>query len=281
MKVYLCGITQNQLKNIDDLTKNCYQAFDGLIYVDGGSTDGTKELLEERKGCGQVIYRKWTNDHDFQMNEFLRQGPMKIGDWFVLRDSRERFNTEWIADIKKLIYKAKHSGIKSIYNYGKGFAFEYYDDMFFHGSPHWGLVGARNQAVDLSQFFDENKKEHTWRLRDGEDDPERDESYYIDHFFKYYYVYGRSNHLLLGRENDREGFQKAEARRVEFRMYCNSIGLQFTPESFLSYAKNTGINDLKFKNFINSEDILKDFYRKKVLNEPSKSIQNNRYFIVP
>jgi glycosyltransferase involved in cell wall biosynthesis len=273
MKVYLCGITQNQLKNIDDLTKNCYQAFDGLIYVDGGSTDGTKELLEERKGCGQVIYRKWTNDHDFQMNEFLRQGPMKIGDWFVLRDSRERFNTEWIADIKNLISKAKNSGIRSIYNYGKGFAFEYYDDMFFHGSPHWGLVGARNQAVDLSQFFDENKKEHTWRLRDGEDDPERDESYYIDHFFKYYYVYGRSNHLLLGRENDREGFQKAEARRVEFRMYCHSIGLEFTADSFLNYARNSGIGDAKFKNFINSEDILKDFYRKKILNESLKSIK--------
>jgi hypothetical protein len=280
MKVYLCGITQNQLKNINDLTKNCYQIFDGLIYVDGGSTDGTKELLEERKGCGQVIYRKWTNDHDFQMNEFLRQGPMKIGDWFVLRDSRERFNTEWVANIKNLISKAKNSGIRSIYNYGKGFAFEYYDDMFFHGSPHWGLVGARNQAIDLSQFFDEKKKEHTWRLKDGEDDPERDESYYIDHFFKYYYVYGRSNHLLLGRENDREGFQKAEAKRVEFRMYCHSIGLEFTTDSFLNYARNSGIGDAKFKNFINAEDILKDFYRKKILNESLESIQTNKFFIV-
>jgi hypothetical protein len=152
--------------------------------------------------------------------------------------------------------------------------------MFFHGSPHWGLVGARNQAVDLSQFFDENKKEHTWRLRDGEDDPERDESYYIDHFFKYYYIYGRSNHLLLGRENDREGFQKAEARRVEFRMYCHSIGLEFTADSFLNYARNSGIGDAKFKNFINSEDILKDFYRKKILNESLKSIKENRLVFV-
>ena len=129
MKVYLCGITQNQLKNIDELTKNCYQIFDGLIFVDAGSTDGTKELLEERKGCGQIIYRKWTNDHDLQMNEFLRQGPMKIGDWFVIRDSRERFNTEWVANIKVLINKAKLAGVRSMYNYNKGFAFEYYDDM--------------------------------------------------------------------------------------------------------------------------------------------------------
>ena len=249
-----------------------------MIYVDGGSTDGTKELLEERKGCGQVIYRRWTNDHDFQMNEFLRQGPLEIGDWFVLRDSRERFNAEWVAGIKDLIRKAKQSNIKSIYNYGKGFAFEYYDDMFFHGSPHWGLVGARSQAVDLSQFFDENKKEHTWRLRDGEDDPERDNSYYIDHFFKYYYVYGRSNHLLLGRENDQQGFQRAEDNRKQFRMYCHSIGLEFTTEAFIKYATSTGKYDSKFTEFINSEDILKDFYRKKILNEPINSIQSNRYF---
>lgn len=278
MKVYLCGITQNQKKNIDDLTRDCYKAFDGLIYVDGGSTDGTKELLEERKGCGQVIYRKWTNDHDFQMNEFLRQGPLKIGDWLVLRDSRERFNPEWVTGIKELIQKAKQSNIKSIYNYGKGFAFEYYDDMYFHGSPHWGLIGARSQAVDLSQFFDENKKEHTWRLRDGEDDSERDESYYIDHFFKYYYVYGRSNHLLLGRENDQQGFQRAEDNRKQFRMYCHYIGLEFTADSFINYAKQSASADQKFKEFINSEGILKDFYRKRILNEDLKSIKANKGF---
>ena len=126
--------------------------------------------------------------------------------------------------------------------------------------------------------FDENTKEHTWRLRDGEDDPERDESYYIDHFFKYYYVYGRSNHLLLGRENDQQGFQRAEDNRKQFRMYCHSIGLEFTTEAFIKYATSTGKYDSKFTEFINSEDILKDFYRKKILNESINSIQSNRYF---
>ena len=279
MKVYLCGITQNQLKNIDELTKNCYQIFDGLIFVDAGSTDGTKELLEERKGCGQIIYRKWTNDHDLQMNEFLRQGPMKIGDWFVIRDSRERFNTEWVSNIKDLISRAKLSGIRSMYNYNKGFAFEYYDDMHFNSSPHWGLIGARSKAIDLSHYFDENKKEHTWRQKEEKGDPERDDSYYIDHHFKYYYIYGRSNHLLLGRENDQEGFWKAETSRVNFRLYCNSIGLDFTPESFLNYAKNEGMKDIKFKEYINAEDILKKFYRKHILKESLESIKQNNFIL--
>jgi glycosyltransferase involved in cell wall biosynthesis len=79
MKVYLCGITQDKKEKIDELTKDVFNHFDGLIFVDGGSKDGTRELLEERKGQGTIIYRKWTNDFDFQNNEILRQGGMKNG----------------------------------------------------------------------------------------------------------------------------------------------------------------------------------------------------------
>ena len=61
-------------------------------------------------------------------------------------------------------------------------------------------------------------------------------------------------------------------------MYCYSIGLEFNTESFIKYATSGGKYDSRFIEFINSEDILKDFYRKKILNEPIKSIQSNRYF---
>ena len=44
MRVFLCGITHNQVDNIDKLTANIWEHVDGLIFVDGGSTDGTKEL---------------------------------------------------------------------------------------------------------------------------------------------------------------------------------------------------------------------------------------------
>ena len=55
-KIYLCGITQNKKDKIDELTKYIWDDFDGLIFVDGGSTDGTKELLESRKKEGKIIY---------------------------------------------------------------------------------------------------------------------------------------------------------------------------------------------------------------------------------
>jgi ferritin len=61
-------------------------------------------------------------------------------------------------------------------------------------------------------------------------------------------------------------------------MYCHSIGLDFTADSFIDYAKKSGTTNQKFKEFINSEDILKDFYRKKILKEDLKSIKANKGF---
>lgn len=275
MKIYLCGITQNDYQNIEELT-SIYNYFDGLIFVDGGSTDGTKELLESRKKDGSIIYRKWTNDHDYQMNEFLRQGSMQIGDWFFIRDSRERFNENWIKNIKNLINELEINNIQSVYNYGKGFGFKYYDDMFFFGTPHWGLNGARQNTIDLSNYFSEEKKEHTWRLKDGEGN--RSESNFIDHFAKYYYVYGRSNHMILGRENNIEEYQKAENNRQKFRLYCNKLGLDFNLNSLKTFLSDDKWKEDKiFVSMFNSEEILKTFYRWHVLKHPLEEILKDRF----
>ena len=39
-RLWLCGITQNRKDNIDEMTKDVAQYFDGLIFVDGSSDDG-------------------------------------------------------------------------------------------------------------------------------------------------------------------------------------------------------------------------------------------------
>ena len=87
MKVFVCGITQNQLDNITDLVKSSQDYVDGFIFVDGLSTDGTFEFLEANKKEGKIIQREWSNDHDLQMNLFLRSNVMKNGDWFFVRAS--------------------------------------------------------------------------------------------------------------------------------------------------------------------------------------------------
>ena len=273
MRIFLCGVTENQVDNIDKLTSNIWEHVDGLIFVDGGSTDGTRELLEDRVGEGAVLYRKWTNDHDLQMSEILRQGPMQIGDWFILRDSMERFNDDFAKSIVSFLVNARNQNIKSIYSHGKGFAFEYYDDMFFLGSPHWGLQNARHEAIDLKDYF-KDEKEYSYRLKDGEEGG-RPIHNFVDHFVKYYYVYGRSNHTLLGREHDRKAYQEAELNRQQFRVYCNkNIGLDFTVESLLDYLKkDQWKNDKEFVAMFNKEKILKDFYRWHVLKHPLEELE--------
>lgn len=257
IKIWLTGITQNKVEDIDALTKNIHQHFDGLVFVDAGSTDGTKEILEERKGSGKIIYRKWTNDHDFQMNEFLRQGPIKNGDWFVIKDSQERLNENFCKNLRPLISQLESNQIQSCYWYSKGLMFKFYDDMYFQGSPHWGLQGARQKAAQLNTLLntDEDSKTVTWGERN------RSEKQWAAHNLKYYWCYGRSNHQLLGRENDLDGFMKAENDRVLFRLLCEEkFGVEFTIESIHEILKNkTYKQDRDLDRIVNEEPILQKY----------------------
>jgi hypothetical protein len=272
MKIYLCGITQNQKEGIDGLTKDVYKHFDGLIFVDGGSTDGTKELLEERKGDGAILHRDWTNDHDFQMTEFLRQGPLEIGDWFITLDSMERLNPDFTLKLREFTGQLLFNKVRSVYNYGKGFMWEYFDDMYFLGSPHWGLQGARDKMIDISSIEGyEDPKTYSYNVRNESRQPE----HFVDHFLKYYYVYPRSNHLLLGREQNRKEFEELEGNRQQFRFYCRKkLGLDFTVDSLKEYLSGESWHhDKKFIEMFNKETILKDFYRWHVLKHKLEDLE--------
>jgi glycosyltransferase involved in cell wall biosynthesis len=275
MKIYLGLTTQNQAHNIDELTKGCFEYFDGIISVDGGSNDGTIEILESRKKEGCVIHRKWTNDHDFQNNEILRQGPARIGDWIFLRDSMERFNLDFVKNIRQFVGFCKVNDVRYTHCHGKGFGFEYYDDLFFLGSPHWGLKGVRPKFLNMFDLYP-IEKDFAYRIHDGEPGG-RPKHNFIDHFLKYYYVYGRTNHLLLGREGKQEEFNKHEMNRQKFRIHCMNLGLDFTIDSLKNYlAKDDWKKDKEFVEMFNMEEILKTFYRWHILKHDLETIQKDR-----
>ena len=281
--IYLCGVTsKNEYNNIKELTDPIWEHVDGLIFGydsrDFNENDPCYKLLQERKGAGSIVLRPWTNDHDLQMNTFLRQGPMKNGDWFILRDSMERFNEDWAKNIKEWIYAHDFQGIKSIFNYGKGFAFKWNDSMIFNGSPHWGLVGAQQHAIDIKNIHEESKKEITWRIKDGEEGG-RPLHNKIDHEAKYAWIYGRSNHLLLGLEQDFEQFQRAEMIRQFIRSEASLNGFDTSEldslKKFMSFLKEMDLD--KFKNFINSHRVWKNFYRWHFLKEEFNKIESNEF----
>lgn len=271
MKIYLCGITHNQKQNISGTTEYS-DYFDGLIWVDHYSTDGTYKLLQSRKKAGQIIQVPFTKNHDLSMNFFLHAGPMRNGDWFFLRDSMERFNKEWVTNIKNFVATLRNQGIKSVFSHNKGFGFEFNDSMFFQGSPHWGLQGWQNKAIDLKNYYKE-EKEYAYRIKDGEEGG-RPLWNWIDHFARYYWVYGRSNHLLLGNENNLDKYKELEENRLTFRMYCQiAYKADFTIESLKILLKSDNWKqDKEFLRMFNKEKILKSFYRFHILEHDWQDI---------
>ena len=276
-RLFLCLITHNQYENVKALTDPIWEHIDGIISVDAGSTDGTRELLEERKGQGEVLYRKWTNDHDLQQNVWLRESVLKEGDIVLIRDSCERFNPEWAKKIRNFLDTLVFGGVRSIFNYGKLFAFVWSDSIVCQSSPHWGMVGLQHKMIDLKEYHDELKKEWTWRIFDGEEGG-RPIDNKIDHEAKYYWIYGLSNHLLLGREDNIEEYQRLEIIRLHLRDQARILGFELTLDGlkqFMKWITSEEVEDStrnNGKNWVNSCSITKNFYRKHLLNHSWEDI---------
>ena len=272
--IYLCGMTSSEYQNIKELTEPVWKVFDGLIFTvdDKASTDGTLELLEERKGKGEILHRKFTNDHDLSMNVWLREGPLKRSDWFVFRDSMERFSPEFAAKLPDMLLNWELQGVRTIYNYGKIFAAKWNDSMVFQSSPHFGLIGAQGKSIDLKEMHDESKHEWTWRIRDGEEGG-RPIDNKINHEARYYWVYGRSNHLLLGNEANYDAFLRLEAIRLYTRDQAVAGGYELNMDGLEAFMRTQEDNA---KNWINGTYVLRNFYRYHILGDKFEDIEREQ-----
>ncbi len=179
----------------------------------------------------------------------------------------ERFNEDWVKGLRAFFDASQLSGINTFFNYGKLFAARFNDSMVFSQSPHWALVGWRHNAIDLKTMFDENKKEHTWRIKDGEPGG-RPFDNKINHEAKYVWTYGRSNHLLLGMEDEIEMYQRAEMIRQQIREFARLNEFSFDMDGlkrFMVWFQE--VDSGNFKVWINSHRVWKNFYRYRILGE--------------
>ena len=277
--LWLCGITQNQRDNIDELTKDVWDLVDGLVWVDHGSDDGTLELLEDRKKDGEIIPKKWINAHDISMNGFLLEGPIQHGDWVFIIDSQERINPQFVLRLTSgMLKNFEDQQINTVYQRSKPLLFKFHDDQMFAGSPHWGISGMRNYMVDISKFDGfADDKDYVWSKRD-------DINKWITNGIKYYYIYGRSNHLwLVYGKQPQDVIARQEGLRHDFRHYCRhelNLPLVGSNNDILKALETFMLeNDPlppKFIDFMKKEKVIANFYRYVVRKEDQKYIYDTQ-----
>ena len=271
-KLWLCGITQDREKDIEEMTQpEVMEHFDGLVFTDGYSKDETYSILNERKKEGKIARRKWTNDHDYQMNEFMRCGAMSNGDWFVLLDSPDRVNLEWASGLRQQVENLENEGVGAVNMDSKIHLAKYFDHMYYAPNPHWGLQGVVNKV----SFCDKEEKEKCIESKRF-DDPAKSG---LVHPVKYYYVYGRSNQcqLLYGKFGQ-EVVNYHETSRLRFRLHCEKmLGLDISTLDSLEEFYRKGNFSAEFIDAVELEVNLKDYFRYKILEQDFvEEIDKNR-----
>ena len=273
-KLWLCGITNlGNEQNLRELIEPILEYFDGLVWTfhdptfndDGNMDQGFKILLHNKKE-GKIITAEWCQRHFNSMNQYLWQGPMKDGDYFVQIDTQERMSPEFCAKLRDICISMDEQNIGMISNFGKGLIYRYNEQLEFRGSPHWyaiNLSGDKNAQAEL-------EKDEFWNVRDNQREPMS----FVDHYLKYYLYPAGSNSVLLGLDkngNPAELFPPREERRLKFKKYLEDQNIiNPTVDTVISFFATQNSNetvDDQLKDFINNEKILNDVWRYHILGD--------------
>lgn len=258
-KIYLCGITSNEIEKITDLINQCSHFFDGLVWcVDSAANDGTYEFLEQNKKSGQIIQHKWGNHHGHQMNEFLLANVMRPNDWYFICDSSEIPTETFLSTIRDNLENWEQNNVGAIYASGRPYFIKYHDHQNISGTPHWWLEGIVGNVISIK---DEDKDKFILNKRNL--NPGK---HYQEHDTKYWFVYGISNQVqaMYGKFG-RQTVEYHEFLRLEFRnWFRQNVNSELSLKNLENFLEAGVFNDY-VKGLIEIEFCLSEFYQNKIL----------------
>lgn len=275
-KIFLVGMTQNRIGDFREIVQYSDKYFDGLIFVDHFSTDGTYELLEKHKKDGKIIRRPYYKQHSHSQNEILFCRHANNGDWMLLNDSSERVLPKWLFSMREDIDQYEASGIQGVCFSGRIYLWQYFDCQEFVGSPHWGINGIRGKVVT---FGEENKGQYVLNKRN-----ENKVEHYAMHPIFYWFCHNPSNEALaMYGKYGQDVVNKHELIRQRFRLYCeNNLKLSLDNlDGLINYMKKIEsgevIPDSFFIGTVENEFRLSELFQLKVLGFDFMTKMHPRY----
>ncbi len=275
-KIWLCLITSdNELENIDEMTKGIWQYFDGIcavIHKQGGN-DEVKNLLETRKKEGFVKEVEWNWHHSDSMNFWLHDKKIGLGDIFVNRDSCERLNPQFAQNLRFIVDELYKNQIWNCYQNGKLlFGRRWFNQCFVNGL-HYGLMGLYGRSIDIKNInkMYEADENCAYSLRNAKRAPD----HHIYHEIKYLLDYSaNSNHLQLY-FNDPSECDRKQWELYRFMEYLGIRGVKGVDglKKFLTGKKEI---DTELKTYLNMCRPFIEAYRYWGLGHTHDEIIENR-----
>jgi len=268
-KLWLTLITQNRANDIEELTKDTYDYFDGIVAVDHFSTDGTYQILESRKKAGKITQLPFCKNHGWSMNGFLFSGIIKNFDWFMILDSSDRANLVWLKNIREDISYYNKNGIGGIF-LDRIYLSRYISGMEFFGGCHWGLTQSSGKILDYSKINGYRKENYVINTR-GKDRDSIERSG-IKNPIKYFIEYPNYSQLqLLYGQFGKDILNFHTVQWIEFRIFCEQIlKIELTVDSLVKYISD-GIQNKNLPEFlidyIELEVNMKDLVRYYILKQ--------------
>ena len=275
-KLWIVGIFRGDKSKLENTIAPFIKYADGLIaVVDSRAKPEDIEWLNSIKGCGEIIVKKWVNDHSHTMNETLLTDKMKFPDYFMILDETDMPNKVFLRDLKENIKYWHKNNIGAIW-LDHPFIIRYHPGVRFANSPHWTIINVLGQILNLTSIEGYTKESYIFNTRSN--DVLRSA---ILSPIKYWYSYPPfSNHTnLLYSQFSNEIWSKHESIRIRFQLSCRQeLGLDPSVETLKNYMiNNVGNYPLWFEETLEMEVNLKDAFRLFVLKQDWKVMVANRF----